>query len=70
MQIFELLACGHMLDHGHDIAENLCGMIVVGEAVDDRYGGVFCQPHDSLMFQRTGLYDIDHARDDMRRIGQ
>ena len=54
---------------GHDVGENLARVRAVGQAVDDRHGGVFGQLHQRLMRRGAQHQHIDIARQHARGVG-
>jgi hypothetical protein len=47
--------------HGQDIGQHLCGVELVGEPVEHRYPGVFCQLLDDLLPRPAVLDRVVHA---------
>src|SRR5690606_9652281 len=52
-----------VLKKRENICENLAGMILIGQPVDDRYSRILCKPLDDLMLMGTNGDDIHHPRD-------
>ena len=64
LAVLDLLAGGQVLDHGHEVAELLGGMVELAHAVDDRRGGVLRQVHHVLVAVDAGHEDVDEASHD------
>ncbi len=58
-----------MLDHGLQVGDDLAGMREVGEAVDDRDGGVFRHFLDLGMIVGADHDRVDHAAEHARGVG-
>ena len=64
LAVLDLLAGGQVLDHGHEVAELLGGMVELAHAVDDRRGGVLRQVHHVLVAVDAGHEDVDERPHD------
>ena len=57
-----------MLVEREDVGEHLARVIFVGQAVDDRHARILGETLDDLLAERADHDDVDHARDDLRRV--
>ena len=67
-QVRQFLVRQLVLEHGEDVAHDLGRVVVVGQAVDDRHGGVRGQVEQGLVTQGSRLDGVDHAADDLRGV--
>ncbi len=63
IQVFELFAHRHVLDHGQHIADHLRGVVVIGQSVNDRHLGIPGQLGDCGVLQGARFDHIAHARE-------
>ena len=64
LAVLDLLARGQVLDHGHEVAELLGGVVELAHAVDDRRRGELGEVHHVLVAVDAGHEDVDEASHD------
>jgi hypothetical protein len=52
-----------VLDVGEDVGQDLAGVVLVGQAVDDRHARVGRKLHQLGLLVGADHHDVDHARD-------
>ena len=57
-----------MLNKGLDIRQQLAGVVVVRQAIDDRDLRIFREAHNLIMAKRPNHHHIDHTGDHSRRV--
>ena len=57
-----------LLDKGVDVGEDLAGVILVGQAVDDRDPRMGGKTLDDVLLEGANHHDIHHARDHLGRV--
>ena len=61
LAVLDALALGQVLDHGEEVAHLLCGVVVVGHAVDHRHLRVLRQLDEVLVTVDTRHDDVEEA---------
>jgi hypothetical protein len=68
LQSLQGAALGQVLAHREQVADDLRGMVVVGEPVDDGHLAVARELHDRLVLERTRLDHVAHPREHLGRV--
>ena len=68
--VLDLLALGEVLEHGHEVAHLLRGMVELGHTVDHGHSGAFGETNDILMTVNAGHHDVEQGAHDASGVAE
>ena len=68
--VLDLLALGEVLEHGHEVAHLLRGMVELGHAIDDGHSGALGEADDVLVTVNASHHDVEQVAHDASGVAQ
>ena len=68
--VLDLLALGQVLEHGHEVAHLLRGVVELGHAIDDGHRGALSQTDNVLVTVDASHHDVEQGAHDASGIAE
>ena len=68
--VLDLLALGEVLEHGHEVAHLLRGMVELGHAIDDGHSGALGEADDVLVTVNASHHDVEQRAHNASGVAQ